>query len=148
MTVTSSTGPGRVSQFLWGPDYGFTFTFAYPAILDSETFWSAPQQGSETGQVNDGQDAWVIGDEFGASLTARWLTPQAWSEFQLFLDWATGGGAFAIVPDAVNAPDYAVTGCLLVEPFGDVNPGLEDNGLQTIVLIVRNPSFDMGLAWR
>lgn len=148
MTATSLTGPGRVTQFLWGANLQNTLTLAYPAAIDQPRFWRAPQPGAETGQVNDGQDAWVQARDFMASFNVRFLYPRAWSDFQQFLDWASGGFAFSLVPDAAVAPLYAVPGCLLVSPFMPVDPALEDTGAQSLQLAIRNVTYDLGLSWR
>jgi len=148
MTFITQTGPGRVSQFLWGARAQNTFTFGYPASLDNPRFWREPQDGSESAQVNDGQDAWITTRDFRAAFQARWLDPQAWAAFQRFLDWGAVGGTFAFVPDAVNAPLFVIPGCLLVEPFDKPSPSLEVNGFQMIDFMIRNPTYDLGLAWR
>lgn len=148
MTITAATGPGRVSQFMWGPNQENTITFSYPAALDNAVFWTAPQLGSEIGDVNDLQDAWTVGLDWYASMSLRWLLPAVWQDVQRFLDWAQGGGAFGFVPDAANAPLFIIPGCLLVSPFGDPQVSLEDNGLQTVDITFRNSTYDLGLSWR
>lgn len=145
MTITD---PGRVCRFRWGTQQQSTLTLSYPATADNARFWPAPQPGSELGGVNQTQDAWVIGNDWYASMTLRWLTPSLWCEVQAFLDWAMAGGSFSFIPDAVNSPLLVLPGCLLVEPFGEVDPGLEDNGLQTVEIKFRNNTFDLGFAWR
>lgn len=148
MTFTTITGPGRVSQLLWGARQQTTFTFGYPSALDNPRFWRGPVEGSELNRVNDGADAWIVGRDFRAAFQARWLDARAWAAFQLFLDWAVVGGTFAFVPDAVNAPLYNLPGCLLVDPFDKPAPALEANGTQALDFSFRNPTYDLGLAWR
>ncbi len=148
MSYTTITGPGRVAQFLWGARQQNTLTFAYPVALDQARFWREPQAGSELEQVNPGQGAWVTTRDFKAAFTARWLGPRDWAAFQAFLDWAVIGGLFSLVPDAVNAPLYVLPGCLLVDPFDKPTPTLEANGLQALDIIIRNPTYDLGLSWR
>ena len=145
MTVTSRVAP--VTQFLWGANLQNTFTIAYPSVIDSTRFWRDPWAGSESSQVNDGQDAWILGRSFRAAMTVRYLRAAAWCDFQRFLDWAPGN-VFSWVPDAVNAPLYALPGCILVSPFDDVSPTPEDDGSQSLAIEIRNPTYDLGLAWR
>lgn len=147
MTFTTLM-PGPIPQILWGSRLQTTITFSYPAALVATRFWREPRPGSELSQVNDGQDAWIVGRDFRAAFKARWLRQDKWCEFQRFLDWAVGGNTFALVPDAVNAPLFVLPGCLLVEPFDKVDPTLEDDGTQAQDFSVRNPIYDLGLAWR
>lgn len=150
MTYTKLTGPGRVSQFLWGARTQNTLTLGYPLALDNPTFWRAPRVGSEQLVINDRAESWTTARDFYASMTIRWIPLYLWSGsggVQAFLDVAPVQ-SFTFVPDAVNAPLLGLSGCLLIEPFATVSPQLEVDGSQAIPIVFRNPTYDLGLAWR
>lgn len=151
MSFTTLTGPGRVVQFMWGARNQNALTFAYPASVDVARFWREPRTGSEQAFVNNTADSWLVARDYMADMTLRWMQLSFWASsggVQGFLDWSTGGGTFAIVPDAVNAPLFALTGCLLVGPFDQTVPNMEADGSQSYEIVVRSPTYDLGLAWR
>jgi hypothetical protein len=151
MTFTAVTGPGRVVQMLWGARTQNTLTFAYPASVDAAKFWREPRAGGEQIVMNNLAESWIATRDFMGEFTMRWLQLQFWTGHagvQAFLDWAGGGGAFTLVPDAANAPLFGAAGCLLVTPFMPQTPGLETDGSQKYAITIRNPTTDLGLAWR
>lgn len=151
MTVTLLTGPGRVAQFLWGPNQQNTLTFGYPTALDEARFWRAQRVGGEQLIVNNLAESWTAARDYFMVVKARWIGLPFWSGhggFQAFLDWGSNGNPFTLVPDAVQAPLFVLSGCLLVDPFERVTPRLEADGSQMIELTIRSPTFDLGLAWR
>lgn len=151
MTFTMVTGPGRVAQFLWGTRAQNTLTFSYPLSLDSARFWREPRAGGEQVVVNNLAESWTAARDYMAEFIIRWVQLPRWSGHagvQAFLDWAVGGSAFTLVPDAANSPLFGCSGCLLVTPFNPTPPNLEPDGSQSYDITIRNPTFDLGLAWR
>lgn len=151
MTVTALTGPGRVSQFLWGPNQQNTLTFGYPLALDNARFWRSSRIGSEQVIVADRVESWTVGRDYFAQVLLRWIPLSLWcggAGVQAFLDWGTGASPFTLVPDAVNAPLFGLPGCLLTQPFDAIDPQPEADGSQSIEITLRNPTYDLGLAWR
>lgn len=151
MTFTPLTGPGRITQFLWGARTQNTLTFSYPAVLDAAKFWRQPRLGSEQVVMNNLAESWTTARDYYAEFNARWLQLTFYAGhagFQAFLDWGTAGNPFTLVPDAVNAPLFALPGCLLVSPIDATAPTMEIDGSQNVDLVIRNPTYDLGLAWR
>lgn len=151
MTVTTITGPGRVVQFLWGVRLQNTFTFSYPLAVDEPRFWRQVRKGSEQVVMNNLAESWTTARDYFATLKVRWVPLAQWAGhagFQAFLDWCTDGNSFSFVPDAVNAPQFVVPGCLLLEPFDAPSVVMEPDGSQQVTITFRNPTFDLGLAWR
>lgn len=151
MTAISLTGPGRISQFLWGPNQQSTLTFGYPTALDEAKFWRAPRLGSEQKLLADRAESWTAARDYWATFKIRWARIDLWSGrggVQAFLDWGMSGQPFSFVTDAVFAPLFSLPGCLLVEPFANVQPSMEPDGSQQITVKFRNPTYDLGLAWR
>jgi len=149
--VTAAVGPGRISQIIWGARLQNTLTFGYPSAVDNARFWRAPRVGSEQVVVAGQPESWTQARDFWGALSIRWVHLSRWSGHggvQAFLDYATGGAPFTIVPDAVNAPLFVLPGCLLGQPFSDVSPQGEDDGSQQVEITFRNPTLDLGLAWR
>jgi len=151
MTVTALTGPGRVVQFLWGSNQQNTLTFGYPLALDNPRFWRSPRAGNEQVVMNDRAESWTTARDYFCACLLRWVPLSQWSGgagVQAFLDWGAGANPFTFVPDAVNAPLFGLPGCLLLQPFDNVSPQLEAEGSQAIEILFRNPTYDLGLAWR
>lgn len=151
MTIASVTGPGRVIQFLWGSNQQNTLELAYPAGMDNPRFFRAPRKSSELAVQGPTSEAWTTARDYFGEGTIRWVQLQLWSGLvgvQAFLDWGAGGQPFTFVPDAANAPLFGIPGCVLVVPFDKVVPGHETDGSQTVTIQFRNPTYDLGLAWR
>lgn len=151
MTVTALTGPGRVSQFLWGPNQQNTLTFGYPLALDNARFWRASRVGSEQVLFADRFESWTVGRDYFAHVQLRWIPLYLWcggAGVQAFLDWGANANPFTFIPDAVNSPLFGLPGCLLTQPFDTVDPQPEVDGSQAIEIQFRNPTYDIGLAWR
>jgi len=151
MTATLFTGPGRVVQFLWGARLQNTFTFGYPLAVDEPRFWRQVRKGSEQQIFNTLAESWTTARDYFATTKGRWFQLSLWAGhagFQAFLDWCTAGNSFAFVPDAVNAPLFNLPGCLLLDPFDNPSVGIEPDGSQQITITFRNPTYDLGLAWR
>ena len=151
MTVTTVTGPGRVVQCLWGATQQSTLQLSYPMALDQPRFWRGPRVGSEQVVVNNRAESWTSARDFYAAFTVRWVPLASWSGgdgVQAFLDAGANAGPFTFVPDAANAPLFGLAGCVLLKPFTQVVPALESDGSQTIEIMFRNPTYDLGLAWR
>lgn len=151
MTATSVIGPGRVVQFLWGANQQNTLEFAYPMSVDNPRFFRAPRKGSELAVQGPTSEGWTTARDYYGDLQLRWIQLNVWSGLvgvQAFLDWGINGQPFTFVPDAANAPLFSIPGCVLMDPFDKGVPGNEADGSQNIPIRFRNPTYDLGLAWR
>lgn len=149
-----SLQPERAFRILWGPTLANALDLASPAdgrgIGELPTLYRQPREGS-TQLVNQGATvAWVNARRFYLKFRARFVdAPHNFGAagVMAFLDWASDGGAFTLVPNLAT-PALTVPGCRLEGTFVQPAWGVEQGEVYGLDLTVWHPTIDLGVSWR
>lgn len=114
------------------------------------TLYRTPRE-SSTQLVNQGTNvAWVNAKRFYLKFSAKFVTaPNAFGAtgIDAFLDWASDGGTFTLVPN-LSVPALTIPGCRLEGSFVTPNWGVGQGEVYSLELVVWHPTIDLGVAWR
>lgn len=146
------------SEIRWGTNFENAIAFepfptdgSAPTLLDSIRTWRRPVPGSRRARNDAGvTDAWIAARDHMLAGRARHFGGQGWGAngLQAFIDWASEGNTFRLIPDR-RYPDFYVGDCYLEEPFENPEPQLEEtDGTQSIDLLIRQQAVDFSQAIR
>lgn len=150
--------PVMASEIRWGTGFDNIIAFepfptdgSDPHSLDDVVTWRRPAPGSRRMRNPAGTtDSWIAKRDFMLAGVARYFPRRSWSGLGLqdFLDWASEGNAFRLLPDR-RYPSFYIDSCILEEPFDDPRPHLEDtDGSQSIDIVIRQQALDFSVAMR
>lgn len=133
-------------------------------LCDDPLYWESPRDGYDAVQARSGaEDAWMVGTDYLAALTARWI-PQFDTAYSIGVSGWEGGneipgvncGIAAMLragrdkQDIRVAPDLGTVAqsvvARLVEPLQD-GVDLEPNGTRRVRLVFRQQESSWGLYW-
>lgn len=140
----------RLFRILWGPTLETVLDFVWPVAGDAPRSWRQLRDGADRVIAATATDVSVTGRDYVMAVTAKWFSLPyltGGTGLQAFIDWANAGNSFTLMPDT-SLPTLTVPGCFLDAPFADPSWSTEDDGSQTVDLIIRHPTRDLGLAWR